>query len=70
MSASTGAEAHELLCAYRASMEQAGMVARQPTISVARMFFARVEPGGWDGLSLAEQCAQPLKNRGSSAGSW
>lgn len=63
MTPSTSAEAQELLCAYRASMERAGMFAGRPTVSVARMFFARVGPGGWDGLSLAEQCAQPHKNR-------
>lgn len=63
MTPSTSAEAQELLCAYRASMERAGMFAGPPTVSVARMFFARVGPGGWDDLSLAEQCAQPHKNR-------
>jgi len=53
----------DLLDAYRASMEKAGMFAGRPTISVARMFFARVGVIGWDRLSLAEQCAQPHKNR-------
>lgn len=51
------------LDAYQASMEEAGMFAGRPTISVARMFFAHVGVIGWDGLSLAEQCAQPHKNR-------
>ena len=53
----------DLLDAYRASMEKAGMFAGRPTISVARMFFTRVGVIGWDRLSLAEQCAQPHKNR-------
>jgi site-specific recombinase XerD len=44
-------------------MQEAGMFAGQPTISVARMFFARVGVAGWGELSLAEQCAQPHKNR-------
>ncbi len=39
------------------------MFAGPPTNSVARMFFACVGVGGWGELSLAEQCAQPHKNR-------
>ncbi len=53
----------DLVGAYRASMEQTGMFAGRPTISVARMFFAPVGVTGWDELSLAEQCAQPHKKR-------
>ena len=44
-------------------MRAAGMFAGRPTISVARSFFARVGVDGWDELSLADQCAQPDKNR-------
>ena len=39
------------------------MFAGRPTISVACMFLARVGPAGCYDLTLAEQCAQPLKNR-------
>lgn len=56
-------EGEDLVGAYRASLQEAGMFAGPPTISVARMFFARVGVGGWGELSLAEQCAQPHKNR-------
>ena len=44
-------------------MQETAMFAGRPTISVARTFFARVGVTGWGGLTLAEQCAQPHKNR-------
>ncbi len=56
-------ESEDLVVAYRASMQESGMFAGQPVISVARTFFARTGVTGWGGLSLAEQCAQPYKNR-------
>ncbi len=49
--------------AYRNDLQAAGMFAGHPVISVARMFFTRVGPGGWARLPLAAQCALPLKDR-------
>ncbi len=56
-------EGEDLVVAYRTSMQNTGMFAGGPTISVARTFFARVGVNGWGELSLAEQCAQPYTNR-------
>ena len=53
----------DLVDAYRTSMQATGMFAGRPTISVARMFFARVGVGGWGELSLTEKCSQSHKNR-------
>ncbi len=44
------------------------MFAGRPTISVARMFFARVGVAGWGELSLAERAPSPTRTAGSSAG--
>jgi len=49
--------------AYRADLVAAGMFAGHPVTSVARMFLTRVGAGGWARLSLAAQCALPLKER-------
>src|SRR5438876_1172135 len=53
----------DLVGAYRADLQAAGMFAGHPVTSVARMFFTRVGPGGWARLPLAAQCALPLKDR-------
>ncbi|MGH3288845.1 MAG: tyrosine-type recombinase/integrase [Streptosporangiaceae bacterium] len=52
-----------LVAAYRADLLAAGMFAENPVTSVARTFFTRVGVQGWSGLSLAQQCALPLKER-------
>ena len=57
------ADVEALVAAYRADLIAAGMFAENPVTSVARMFFTRVGAGGWAQLSLAEQCALPLKDR-------
>jgi len=57
------ADVEALVAAYRADLIAAGMFAENPVTSVARMFFTRVGAGGWARLSLAEQCALPLKDR-------
>ena len=53
----------ELVAEYRADLVAAGMFAGHPVTSVARTFFTRVGADGWARLSLAEQCALPLKDR-------
>ena len=58
-----GPEVEALVDAYRDSLIAAGMFAANPVTSVARAFFTRIGIDGWERLSLAEQCAQPLKNR-------
>ena len=57
------AEVETLVAAYRADLVAAGMFAEHPVTSVARRFFTRVGVDGWTRLSLAEQCALPLKDR-------
>jgi hypothetical protein len=57
------ADVEALVAAYRADLIVAGMFADNPVTSVARMFFIRVGVDGWARLSLAEQCALPLKDR-------
>jgi hypothetical protein len=57
------ADVEALVAAYRADLIAAGMFAENPVTSVARMFFTRVGVDGWARLSLAEQCALPLKDR-------
>ena len=57
------ADVEALVAAYRADLIAAGMFAENPVTSVARMFFTRVGAGGWAQLSLAEQCALPVKDR-------
>ncbi len=57
------ADVEALVAAYRADLIAAGMFAENPVTSVARMFFTRVGAGGWAQLSLAGQCALPLKDR-------
>jgi integrase/recombinase XerD len=53
----------DLVGAYRADLQAAGMFAGHPVTSVARMFFTRVGAEGWARLPLAAQCALPLKDR-------
>jgi len=53
----------ELVAAYRAGLQAAGMFAGHPVTSVARSFFARVGADGWSRLPLDQQCALPLKDR-------
>jgi integrase len=53
----------ELVAAYRADLRAAGMFAEHPVTSPARSFLTRVGVDGWPKLSLAEQCAAPLKDR-------
>jgi hypothetical protein len=53
----------DLVDAYRADLQAAGMFAGHPVTSVARMFFTRVGAEGWACLPLAAQCALPLKDR-------
>jgi hypothetical protein len=57
------ADVETLVAAYRADLVAAGMFAEPPVTSVARRFFTRVGVDGWTRLSLAEQCALPLKDR-------
>jgi hypothetical protein len=57
------ADVETLVAAYRADLLAAGMFAEHPVTSVARRFFTRVGVDGWTRLSLAEQCALPLKDR-------
>jgi integrase len=57
------ADVEALVAAYRADLIAAGMFADNPVTSVARRFFTLVGVDGWAGLSLAEQCALPLKDR-------
>jgi len=57
------ADVEALVADYRADLIAAGMFADNPVTSVARMFFTRVGVEGWARLSLAEQCALPLKDR-------
>jgi len=56
-------EIEVLVVAYRDDLLAAGMFAEHPVTSVARTFFTRVGVEGWSRLSLAEQCALPLKDR-------
>jgi len=56
-------DVENLVAAYRADLVAAGMFAGHPVTSVARMFFTRVGADGWARLSLAAQCALPLKDR-------
>jgi hypothetical protein len=56
-------EVEELVAAYRADLLAAGMFAQNPVTSPARSFLARIGAQGWARLSLAEQCATPLKDR-------
>jgi hypothetical protein len=53
----------ELVAAYRADLQAAGMFAGHPVTSVARSFFTRVGVHGWSRLPLPQQCALPLKDR-------
>jgi integrase len=53
----------ELVAAYRAGLQAAGMFAGHPVTSVARSFFTRVGVHGWSRLPLPQQCALPLKDR-------
>ena len=57
------ADVEELVAAYRADLAAAGMFAAHPVTSVARTFFTRLGVDGWARLSLAQQCALPLKDR-------
>ena len=57
------ADVEALVADYRADLIAAGMFADNPVTSVARMFFTRVGVEGWARLSLADQCALPLKDR-------
>ena len=59
----SGPEVEALVDAYRDCLITAGMFAANPVTSVARSFFARIGPDGWERLSLSEQCAQSNKNR-------
>ena len=56
-------EIEELVAAYHADLLAAGMFADHPVTSPARSFLTRVGVSGWSALSLAEQCATPLKDR-------
>ena len=56
-------EVEELVAAYRADLLAARMFADHPVTSPARSFLSRVGPEGWAALSLADQCATPLKDR-------
>ena len=62
-SATPRADVEQLVAAYRADLVAAGMFAGHPVTSVARTFFARLGVDGWHRLSLAAQCALPLKER-------
>jgi integrase len=62
-SATPRAGVERLVGAYRADLAAAGMFAGHPVTSVARTFFARVGVDAWGRLSLAAQCALPLKER-------
>jgi len=53
----------ELVAAYRADLQAAGMFAGHPVTSVARSFFTRVGVHGWSRLPLPQQCTLPLKDR-------
>src|SRR5215471_2545513 len=53
----------ELVAAYRADLQAAGMFAEHPVTSVARSFFTRVGVHGWSRLPLPQQCTLPLKDR-------
>jgi hypothetical protein len=53
----------ELVAAYRAGLQAAGMFAGHPVTSVARSFFTRVGVHGWSRLPLPQQCTLPLKDR-------
>jgi integrase/recombinase XerD len=53
----------QLVAAYRADLLAAGMFAEHPVTSPARSFLTRIGVDGWSRLSLAEQCAAPLKDR-------
>ena len=52
-----------LLGEYIESLTAAGLYVGPPVISIARMFFERIGPNRWPRLSLAEQCALPVKYR-------
>ena len=56
-------EIEALVDAYRNDLLAAGMFAENPVTSVACTFFTRVGVEGWSRLSLAQQCALPLKDR-------
>jgi integrase/recombinase XerD len=56
-------EVVELVGAYRAALQAAGMYAGHPVTSAARTWLTRVGVDGWSALSLAEQRATPLKDR-------
>jgi integrase len=53
----------ELVAAYRADLQAAGMFAGHPVTSPARSFLTRVGIGGWQELSLAGQLAVAPKHR-------
>ena len=59
----------DLVDAYRAGLQAAGMFAGHPVTSVARMFLTRVGAAGWAQMPLADQCALPLKDRRVADGS-
>lgn len=56
-------EAEELVAAYRADLQAAGMFAGHPVTSPARSFLTRVGVDGWGKLTLAEQLATQSKYR-------
>jgi len=56
-------EVEKLVAAYRTDLLAAGMFAQNPVTSPARSFLSRIGVEGWARLSLAEQCATPLKDR-------
>jgi integrase len=56
-------DVEELVAAYRADLQAAGMFTDHPVTSPARSFLTRVGVDGWGRLSLAEQCATPLTHR-------
>jgi site-specific recombinase XerD len=47
----------ELVCAYRADLEAAGMFAENEVTSPARSFLLRVGPDGWSTMTLDQQLA-------------
>jgi integrase len=56
-------DVEQLVAAYRADLQAAGMFAGHPVTSPARSFLTRVGVDGWPKLSLAEQCATSLAHR-------
>jgi integrase len=56
-------QVEELVAAYRADLQAAGMFAEHPVTSPARSFLTHIGVDGWGKLSLAEQCATSLTDR-------